>query len=224
MRKFLRYGLSIIIALFIMSIYCVYASGMSIPVYAYESAEFYEKQYVYDDGEELKEETMEMLQNTLNEFWKQTDIRVVVVTLQDEEEKTGREITEKAMQKYGKEDVIVILFSLNRKIINCSYENVDIFPYIKNIISISENEYSTFVENSVVGIIKLIAEAENKKFSTRPEENTNILSLLGEESLVSMLKVILTIGTVIIIALVVVILVIFLIILCIEKLIDSFSS
>lgn len=221
MKKIYRCGLGIIVILFIMSTQCVYALGMSIPVYAYENTEF---EYVYDDGEELEQETQEELRNTLNEFWNQTDIRVIVATLKDEKEKTGREVTEKAMQEYAKEDVIVVLFSLNRKIINCSYENIDIFPYIKNIMSTSEEEYNTFIKNAVNGIIKQIAKAENKQFSTKTPDNTNIWSLLAEESLVSMIKVMLAIVTVIIIAFAVVILVIYIIVLCIKTLIDTFSS
>jgi len=220
MKKICRCGLSIIMVIFIMSTQCVYALAMSIPVYAYEGTEF---RYVYDDGEELKEETQEELQNTLTEFWNQTNIKVIIVTLQDEKGKTGREITEKAMQEYAKEDVIVVLFSLNRKIINCSYENIDIFPYIKNIMSTSEEEYNTFIKNAVNGIIKQIAQAENKKFSTQTE-NTNVLNLLIEESLISMLKIMLAVVTVIIIAFLVLVLVIYIIVLCIKNLINIFSS
>jgi len=215
MKKFLRYKVGIIVVLFFLLV--------NTPIYAYEGTENFHDEYVYDDGKELGEETQEAIRETLKEFYNQTSIKAVVVTLKEEEGKTGSELVHKTMETYEKESEVVILFSLNRKIINCSYENIDIFPYIKSILNISENEYNTFVENSVVRILKQIAKAENKSFNTQTE-NTNISNLLSGEDLKSMLNFIVAVGTIIVSIFLALVIVIFIIVLCIKTLIDTFSS
>jgi len=215
MKKFSRYGVCIIVVLFFLL--------MNTPIYAYENTGNWHDEYFYDNEKELEKETREAIREILKEFYSQTSIKAIVVTVQDEEDKTGREIIQKAMQKYKKEDTVVIVFSMNRKFITCSNEKVDILPYSRSILSISESEYDKFAKNSVVNILKQIAYDEGKYFSIQ-KEKVNFFELLADDGLMYIIMSGMTIVTVIAIIFVVIILVIFIIRLCIEQLIEYFSS
>ena len=215
MKKFSRYGVCIIVVLFFLL--------MNTPIYAYESTGKWHDEYVYDNEEELEEETQEAIRETLEEFYNQTSIKAIVVTVQNEKDKTGNEVVHETMEEYGKDDVIVLLFSKGRKLISCSYEDIDIFPYIRSIVGVSSIEYDNFIKNAVENILKQIAEAENKTFKIQ-KEKVNLLELLSGEDMKNLLEIVMSVGSIVVIIFIVLILEIFIIRLCIEELINTFSS
>lgn len=215
MKKCSRYAVSCILLLFFL-LTCN-------PIYAYENTKLEDSKYVYDNGKELKEETQEELENTLKDFFAQTNIRAIIVTACGDDSKSSSEIIEEAMEEYGNDDFVVLLFSKNRRLLSCSYQKINISPYIKRILSVNENKYDNFIKDSVVSILKQIAESEHKKFNVKKDRVT-LQELLSNEEVKSMLDFVISFGSIFVIIFIIINIEVYIIRLCIEELINTFRS
>lgn len=186
------------VVVFILLVFFVLIGMMNIM--AIEISGIDTSMYVHDIEGKLTEETRETLRKTLLDFDIQTNIMVVVATYNEQD--TASNTVNFILQEYSKEyskETIIIAFSRQKKVVECSLKDIDSFGYTKRFLSIdSDEEYNQNASSIVNHILDEIAKIEKKSYK-RARKPINFLELIGEED-ISLFKRVILMASIIIVS------------------------